>query len=226
MTEPEVIGHMNASTSFDIKGMNMETNTEKQLFKVRYGSFYIRSVEVLLERLKEGDARLNPYKIPMIITSAAALETILNEAIMVECRNRFPEKDIKRLTNAQLGMSLGGKLDNLGWLLTDNTFVINNESEIYQCLKSIIRYRNEVMHRKDYYREVEFEVRYEKMEEGFERWVTWEDHHFDSMKASHDLITIDEYEKFYRAISELDITIINITTIPPIIENDLFTENK
>lgn len=203
----------------------MAKNTEKQLFKIQYASSYLGSVEMLLNHLKEEKLSLNPYKIPMIVTSAAALETILNEAIIVECRHRFPKNDIKRLTNAQLGMSLGGKLDNLGWLLTDNAFVMNNESEIYQCLKSLIKYRNEVMHRKEHYKEVEWEVEYEQTEKGEKRWVTWDSDILKSMRTVHDNITIEEYEKFYLALSELEITIVNITSKPPIIENDLFSEN-
>ena len=203
----------------------MNKNTEKQLFKVHYASSYLSAVEKLLEHLKKDESLLNPYKIPMIVTSAAALETILNEAIIIECASRFPNKDIKRITNAHLGMALGGKLDNLGWLLTDNKHVINNESEIYQCLKSIIKYRNEVMHRKEYYKEVEWEVEYEKTEDGEKRWVTWDSDILQSMKPTHENITVEEYERFYLAISELQVTIINITSKPPVIENDLFNEN-
>jgi len=203
----------------------MARKTEKKLFKVQYGSSYIHSVVVLLELLQKNEARLNPYKIPLVITCAAALETILNKAIIVECRHRFPEKDIKRITNSHLGMNLGGKLDNLGWLLTDNTYIMNNESEIYQCLRSIIKYRNEIMHLKAYYREVEWEVSEIETEEGIEAGVVWDEQFFESIKTSIDKIPNEEYERFYRAVSELDVTIVNITSKPPIIENDLFTEN-
>ncbi len=203
----------------------MKRNTKKQLFKVHFGSSYIESVRVLLERFNEHDGPLNPYSIPLIITSAAALETILNEAIIVECRHRFPEKDIKRITNSHLGMSLGGKLDNLGWLLTDNEFIMNNESKIYQCLRNIIKYRNEIMHLKAYFKEVEWEISEEETEDGIEKGVIWDEEFFDSIKRSVDQITADEYDKFYRAVSELEITIVNITSKPPVVENDLFTKN-
>lgn len=203
----------------------MERKTEKQLFKVQYGSSYINSVAALLEQFQKNEGPHNPYKIPLIITCAAALETILNEAIIVECRHRFPEKDVKRITNSHLGMSLGGKLDNLGWLLTDNAYIMNNESAIYQCLRSIIKYRNEIMHLKAYYQEVEWEVSEIETEEGVESSVVWDKQFFDSIKTSIDKIPVEEYERFYRAVSELDVTIVNITSKPPVIENDLFTEN-
>jgi len=204
----------------------METKTEKQLFKVHYGSSYIESVRVLLSNLNEYKGGvINPYKIPLIITAAAALETILNEAIIVECRHRLPQKDIKRITNAHLGMSLGGKLDNLGWILTDNNYVMNNESEIYQCLKSIIKYRNEIMHLKEYFREVELQVVEEETEEGIETGVVWDKEFFESTKLSIDAISEEEYDRFYRAVSELEVTIVNITSKPPVEENDLFIKN-
>lgn len=203
----------------------MERKTEKQLFKVQYGSSYSNSVAALLEQFQKNEGPHNPYKILLIITCAAALETILNEAIIVECRHRFPEKDVKRITNSHLGMSLGGKLDNLGWLLTDNAYIMNNESAIYQCLRSIIKYRNEIMHLKAYYQEVEWEVSEIETEEGVESSVVWDKQFFDSIKTSIDKIPVEEYERFYRAVSELDVTIVNITSKPPVIENDLFTEN-
>lgn len=203
----------------------METKTKKQLFKVHYGSSYINSVGVLLECLKNHEGVLNPFKIPLITTSAAALETILNEAIIVECRHRFPEGHIKRITNSHLGMNLGGKLDNLGWLLTDNRYIMNNQSEIYQCLRGIIKHRNEIMHLKEYYKEVEFDVYEEETEDGIEQGVIWDEVFFESIKSSIEKIPDEEYERMYRAVSELEVTIINITSKPPVEENDLFIQN-
>ncbi len=203
----------------------MEVKKEKRLFKVKHGLSYIESVRVLLENFKKCKELINPYKIPLVITSAAALEIILNEAIIVECKHRFPEKDIKRITNSHLGMSLNGKLDNLGWVLTDNAYIMNNESEIYQCLKSIIKYRNEIMHLKSYYTEIEFEVTEEETESGIEKGMIWDGDFFNSIKSSIEKISEEEYELFYKAISELEITIINITSNPPVEENDLFIKN-
>lgn len=178
-----------------------------------------------MEHLKKHDDPLNPFKIPLIITSAAALETILNETIIVECRHRLPERHIKRITNSHLGMSLGGKLDNLGWLLTDNNYIMNNRSEIYQCLKSIIKYRNEIMHLKEYYKKIEFGIYENETDEGIEEGLILDEDFFNSVKSSIEKIPNDEYENMYRAISELEITIINITSKPPIEENDLFIQN-
>ena len=186
--------------------------------KVQYGSLYIRSVEVLLNDLKRnGDKLINPYKIPLIVSSAAALETILNEAIIIECQHRLPNQDVKRITNSHLGMSLGGKLDNLGWMLTDNEYVVDNQSVIYQSLRSIIKYRNETMHFKAYYREVDHSI----SDEG-ESSYTLND---KALNATANDIGIDEFELIYKAILELSESIVNITSTPPIIKNDLFKEN-
>ena len=132
---------------------------------------------------------------------------------------------MKRITNSHLGMNLGGKLDNLGWLLTDNSYIMNSESDIYQCLRSIIKYRNEIMHLKSYYRAVEWEVSEIETEGGVESGVVWDEVFFESIKTSIEKIPDEEFERFYRAISELEVTIVNITSKPPVIENDLFAEN-
>lgn len=204
----------------------MDKSSEKRLFQVSYKSAYLNSIAELLQRYKEySGGAINPYYIPLTITSAAALETILNEAIITECRHRFPQKHIKRLSNSHLGMSLGGKLDDLGWLLTDNIFITNNESEIYQCLRNIIKFRNEIMHRKPYYKEIEFEVSYEETEEGMKQWSTLDDNFFKTVNSTTDSLKYEDFDRFYRAVSELEISIVNITTSPPVIENDLFIKN-
>mgnify|MGYP001050955001 CR=1 FL=1 len=187
---------------------------------------YIHSVRALLNDFNKHEGVLNPYRVPIIITSAAALEAILNEAIIVECRHRFAEKDIKRITNSHLSMSLGGKLDNLGWVLTDNKYIVNNESKIYQCLRSIIKLRNEIMHLKEYYREVEWEAKEEEFEGELETHYVWDEDFLESTKSTVDKLPNEDFDRFYRAISELEVTIVNITSKPPVEENDLFIQNN
>lgn len=199
---------------------------ETALFKIGYGGSYVRSIQTLLEHVEKYESVLNPYIIPFLITCAAAIEALLNDAIIVECRHRFPRKDIKRISSAHLGMSLSGKLDNLGWLLTDNEFITNNESAIYQQLKFIIKKRNEIMHRKEFHKEVKV-ADIETTESGEEKvWFTLDEGYFDSVRNSPENVSYEECVAFCGAVTQLEETIVNITSHPPIEKNDLFVRNK
>ena len=50
--------------------------TEKRLIKTQCKPSYIDSVRVVLSNLIEYEGDFNPYKIPLIITSAAALDIL------------------------------------------------------------------------------------------------------------------------------------------------------
>ncbi len=52
--------------------------------------------------------------------------------------------------------------------------------------------------------------------------MIWGEEFFEATKSSIQKIEIHEYENMYRAVSELDVTIGNITSKPPINDNDLF----
>ena len=177
---------------------------EKRNHKNNLSIRYLISVELLLKRYEEiGDRVDNFFKIPFVATAAAAFETMLNELIIIECDRRFPKKQRRRLTEAHLTMNLIPKLDNLGWLLTDNEWIVDNESGMYQTLKKLNKYRHETMHGKSFYRDVEIHKWIEEKPEGESMMIS-----FDPMELKTDGLSIElagmrEFEDIYKALKGL-----------------------
>ena len=131
---------------------------EKMSFIFNSAQGLLISANYLLDHMEDEDIKRNPVKYSFILTAAATLESSLNDGIVSWSYNTFPREDYKRHAQAFLAMSLRGKLDSIGFLISSGKYVTDNTSADYQLLSALIRLRNEVAHSKDFFTEVEVEL--------------------------------------------------------------------
>lgn len=123
----------------------------------------------LLDHMDDEGAKRNPVKYSFILTAAASLESMLNDGIVSWAHRTYPREDYKRHATAYLGMSLRGKLDVIGFLVSSGSRITDNSSKTYQDISNLIRLRNEVAHSKDFFTEVDVEITTDdEGNEGFE----------------------------------------------------------
>lgn len=120
-------------------------------------SGYLSAVDYLLDHINDREHIQNPNKYAFILVASAALEAILNEAIIWWASKHFPVGDHKRMATSFLSMNLRGKLDAAIHLLSDGQYISNNQSTIYKRLSELIKVRNEVAHSKNFFHESELE---------------------------------------------------------------------
>lgn len=117
----------------------------------------------LLEHIEDEGVKRNPVKHSFILTAAASLESILNDAIVSFAHRTFHKNDYKRHAKAYLGMSLRGKLDIIGFLMSGGSHITDNCSPEYQKLSILISLRNESAHSKEFFKEFEIEIAFDEM---------------------------------------------------------------
>jgi len=119
---------------------------------------YLKSVDYMLDHINDKNNTHNPNKYAFILVAASALESILNNGIIWWAHNRFPMDDYKRMASAFHSMSLRAKLDAFIYVISNSEYITNNESNIYQQLSELIKVRNEVAHKKDFFRVIELDI--------------------------------------------------------------------
>jgi len=90
------------------------------------------------------------YLIPFVLTCAAALECMLNDAIIEHTIYIFGQENYRRFADALMAIPLRGKLDYIVSLASNNEFLIRQESTTYQQLASLITTRNKLTHNKSF----------------------------------------------------------------------------
>lgn len=118
----------------------------------------MRSANYLLDHMDDDGPKRNPNKYSFILVAAAAMESMLNDGIVSWAHGAFPKVDYKRHASAFLGMSLRGKLDVIGHLISGGSHLTDNSSETYQYLSDLVSLRNQVAHSKDFFTEAEVEI--------------------------------------------------------------------
>ena len=96
--------------------------------------------------------------IPFAVTSAAALECMLNDSLVMYANYIVGLGSDKAFEKAFLSMSLRGKLDTAITLLSRNLFVIRHNTSIYQQLSKLIKIRNDLMHGKSFFDKQDVDV--------------------------------------------------------------------
>lgn len=125
---------------------------------------YLKAVDYLLDRIQDEELSRNPNKYAFILVAASAVESIMNNAIILWTHHRFDPSDYKRMASAFLSMNLRGKLDSFVFFVSDSQYVSDNESKIYKQLSELIKVRNEVAHAKYFPHECKLEI--EESDEG------------------------------------------------------------
>ena len=95
----------------------------------------------------QASARPDALIVPYIVMCAAALEAILNDALLEHAADKWG-RDQKDYGNALLTMTFRSKLDALPPLLTSHKYRFDKQYWVYQRLSSLISERNNVVHPK------------------------------------------------------------------------------
>ncbi len=154
-------------------------------------------LDVLSADLGVGNAPHNPKILPFVLTCAAALEAMLNDHLVSYAFNCLSKVHYKRVASAFLTMNLRGKIDAIVPILTSSRFVINSSSKAYSDLSRLITVRNEIVHSKSYYEEVDIEI--------IEEQVKLPKNFLDKlMGATIRKLSVNDCNDFYQALKSLD----------------------
>jgi hypothetical protein len=121
----------------------------------KYARLHFKSVSlgrVLNKLRKHYNAEQQPESlvIPYVLTSAAYLESKLNDSLLQFAMKRYGED----VAAAFMSLSLQTKLNVLVPVLTEGRYRINSKHFAYQRLASLIRVRNSITHAKSEMKEV------------------------------------------------------------------------
>lgn len=129
----------------------------------------IGATKWLLEHTEDTEYFRNSNKYSFVLVASAAMESLLNDGIISWAKRKFPQTDYKRHAAAFLSMTLGKKLDALGFLISSGIYLTDNTSKTYKTLNGLIKLRNEVAHSKDFYSTIDVELlNSEDFSQGFE----------------------------------------------------------
>jgi len=85
--------------------------------------------------------------VPYIVICAAALEAILNDALLEHASSKWGHEQ-KDYANSLMSMSFRSKLDSLAPLLTSHQYRLDKNHWVYQRLGALITERNNLVHPK------------------------------------------------------------------------------
>lgn len=123
--------------------------------KISNGSYLIKNCVNLLRLAKESEEKC--FSVPIFMTLAVTLESILNDAIVEYCQNHYFKDDSRTHAESFLSMNLKSKLITIISLVSNNEFVIDKQSTVFQDIRTLISKRNEIAHTKAFYEDVELE---------------------------------------------------------------------
>lgn len=126
--------------------------------KQQIGDGYVDDLEAMLPLLVSEDASARAHLVPFVIMCAAALEAVLNDEIVSWAFTSFPKERYKNAADAALSMSFRWKLDMLVPLITKNEYLTKVGSIEYQNLAKLIRRRNELIHSRSYYQDLDADL--------------------------------------------------------------------
>ncbi len=162
----------------------------------------LSAANYLLDHLEDGDdgVFLNPVKFSFILTAAATLESMLNDAIIRWAYSTFPQDNHKRHADACLGMRLRGKLDLIGFIISKGSHITDNQCNDYQALSILIKRRNALVHSKEFFFDCMIEHNID--EEGSSALIVTPELE-KKYKNSLLAITADKHKETYKALEQL-----------------------
>jgi hypothetical protein len=123
-----------------------------------HANAYIAVLEKLASLFPEEEKLGKKHElIPFVLTCAAALECMLNDAIIEHTSHIFGLENYRRFADTLITIPLRGKLDYIIPLASNYKFLIRQESATYQQLASLISIRNKLTHNKTFPYELETE---------------------------------------------------------------------
>jgi hypothetical protein len=157
---------------------------------------YLEALEDLLSSLIHSEP-LQPKSsqfIPFLITSAAALECLLNDALIQYAWYITGLNATNSFATSLMSMSLRSKLNSIVTLISRNRFAIRHDSPMYQQLIRLIKTRNQLMHGKPLVGSQQ--VKIEHAPDGY-GWC------MNVPKAPHHGITLKDCTGFLRELQSL-----------------------
>jgi len=101
----------------------------------------------VMRKTYETSDRKDGLCVPYIVMCAAALEAILNDALIEHASSKWGNEQ-KDYANSLMSMSFRSKLDSLAPLLTSHQYRFDKSHWVYQRLGALITERNNLVHPK------------------------------------------------------------------------------
>jgi hypothetical protein len=109
---------------------------------------YIELAENLLVLMKGGREKVYDYGLPFTVSLVAALESNLNDWLIVDTFQKHGIENYENIVNAYMAMSMKNKYRVAVSVMTDNQLQVDENSTILKNLDELIEVRNKFVHPK------------------------------------------------------------------------------
>lgn len=109
---------------------------------------YVEVAENLLKLMKGGGERVYEYGLPFTVSLVAALESNLNDWLIVDTFEKHGIENYQNIVDAYMAMSMKNKYRVAISVMTNNQFQANENSQIIKTLDHLIEVRNKFVHPK------------------------------------------------------------------------------
>ena len=116
----------------------------KWIASIHYGNV----CDNLINLMKGGREKVNDYGLPFTISLVSALESNLNDWLIMDTFNKHGPENYENIVNGYMSMSIKNKYRTAVAVMTDNHFQIIEDSSIVKSLDELIEVRNKFVHAK------------------------------------------------------------------------------
>jgi len=109
---------------------------------------YEKICDNLISLMKGGREKIDDYGLPFTISLVAALESNLNDWLIIDTFTKHGPKNYENIVNGYMGMSMKNKYRSAVAIMTDNHFQIIEDSSVIKTLDELIETRNKFVHAK------------------------------------------------------------------------------
>ena len=139
-------GRLNSGVRPMPKHARPDNKSEIMRVSFRASVKFERILQVIRETYESSDNK-NGLCVPYIVMCAAALEAILNDALLQHASSKWGYEQ-KDYANSLMSMSFRNKLNSLAPLLTSHKYRFDKNHWVYQRLGALISERNNLVHPK------------------------------------------------------------------------------
>jgi len=123
-------------------------NTDGEMMQVSFrASVKFERILNVMRKTYDASERKDGLCVPYIVMCAAALEAILNDALLEHASSTWG-REHKDYGNALMSMTFRSKLESLAPLLTSHKYRFDKTHWVYQRLNTLITERNNLVHPK------------------------------------------------------------------------------